>query len=706
MGESQLSNIMTKSLLAYVARVGGDDKVSEALELAGESRPLQELNDTSKWSSYDQVHSLFSAAALVMHDHEIGKWAGRELDLAKDSPGIASLLTSMSSPHDAIKLASQIAAKSTTVTDMEAVEIAGNSALVSAITMPPITRDKIFCDYTAQVLARLPTLFGFDEADVIEIECQTRGDRRCLYRVLWMDALELEGDPDRQIQYLKNQIKALNSRVESLEVASADLVSTADISSVLQTITVRASTAAQGQKYLLVARLPGDGELRIHRVGFSEAEARVRAAEILDHDITVECQERLVVEVSSPRHNFGRLAVFFPPGYKFLPHELRQLKAYAGHAAAALEVAAVMEELTERSNALGSTLDLATRLAQATSHQEVCVVLNESIARIFGCVSAAFISWIPEDQVFVRSCRRSSELENFSSYATATEVFGGSPGKLYPSMRSPQLAYRLCKSPEPFAVESHNVDVALGGLLAMGELSSAIISPIISQGELFGVLLIGPGHDNLPPSLRLISDGNVRDQLVGVANIAAPALRNARLLEKVEYEALHDPITSLPNTRLLQDEIVRALSHAERENHKSAVLFADLDNFSSVNDSVGHVVADDVLRAVGLILRSAVRRGDVVARLAGDQFAIVLPKIRDLDDAQVVAKKIVSAFSSPFQDFETTISVSVSIGVAVFPEHGRSYDELLGHADLAMRQAKSRGGDQIKLFQQVTSSDG
>ncbi len=676
MQESQLSNIMTKSLLAYIARVGGEEQVRATLELAGETRSIEELIDTTKWSSYNQVHALFSAAILVMNDSEIGRKAGRELDLVHDSPGIASLLTSMKSPHDAIKLASQISAKSTTVTNMEAIEINDNSALVSAITEPPIIREKMFCDYTSQVLARLPMIFGLDEADVIEIECQTRGDRRCVYRVSWVDRLDLEDDPERQILFLKNQVRALSARIESLEVAAADLVSASDIDTVLHTITMRASSAAQGQKYLLVARLPHDGELRIHQVGFSEAEARIRAAEVLDHDPDQVDETRLIVDVCSARHNFGRLAVFYPPGYKFLPHELRQLRAYAGHCAAALEVAAALEEVTDRSNAQRSTLELATLLAEARTYEDVCDILSSSLPKIFECENTSFISWNSDDQVFVRKIE----------------------GSKCPSMRSPQLASRLAKLQGPFACEIHSVDAALSGLMAMGDLDSAIITPIVSHNELYGVILLGPGYDSMPPSLRLISDSALNEVLSGVANIAAPALRNARLLAQVEYEALHDPITALPNTRLLQDEIVRAISHAERQCHNCAVLFADLDNFAHVNDEVGHVAADDVLRGVGLLIKSAVRRGDVVAHLSGDQFAVLLPTIKDPEDAYIVARKIVSMFDNPFQDFDRSISVSISVGVAVFPEHGCSYDELLGHADFAMRKAKSDGGDRVSIF--------
>ncbi|HUY86248.1 MAG TPA: GGDEF domain-containing protein, partial [Acidimicrobiales bacterium] len=272
------------------------------------------------------------------------------------------------------------------------------------------------------------------------------------------------------------------------------------------------------------------------------------------------------------------------------------------------------------------------------------------------------------------------------------------PPILPPALRSPQLANRLSRLVEPLAIDKYNGDTAINGLLALAGVSSAIFVPVVWQSELYAVIVVGSDSEVLPQSLRASSDLTINERLKGVANIAAPVLRNALLLAQVQYEALHDQTTGLPNTRLLQDEIVRALSHAERQGNQAAILFVDLDNFSQVNDSLGHVAADDVLRATGMILRSAVRRGDVVARLAGDQFAVLLPNVRGEEDAKLVAYKVIRALEIPFNDFDQVVSISASVGIAVYPDHGTSYDELLGRSDIAMRRAKAGGGDRLVIF--------
>lgn len=679
MGEArEISNAMIGALLSYVRRAGGEDAIEATLALAGEKRPLALLNDYSSWSSYDQVHAIYSAAVLVMSDPEVGRKAGEELVSTPDAMGMAAYLHNLGGPKEIIALVSEICAKHSTVTEMEMVRADQNSALVAARTKYPITRDRLFCGYTSGLLSRLPWLYGMEPADVTEVQCQARGDSRCIYKVVWDPTTRPEEDPDRHIEYLHRQITMLTDRVESLESAAADLATAADIDTVLQTIVMRSSLAARGHTYVLAVRLPGERDFRIHCLGCTEQEGRVRAAEILGNDLDVKGGSRLVVDVASARHKFGRLAVFYPEGFSFLPHEHRSLRAYAGHAAAALETASALDEARRRGDTLGATLELASAVAQARTSAEVAGVLSAMSSSLVECSLACVLLWEAADEIFVRA---------------------GEPNQqgTSPALRAPHLANRFTRTPEPVMVERVSNDPALAGMLALTGMGSALLVPIISRHELFAVLALGAEEKELPSALRIGPDSTLAERLAGIASIAAPAFTNARLLAQVEYEALHDPLTGLPNTRLLQDEMVRALAHAERQNHQCALLFVDLDRFRDVNDTLGHVGADDVLRAVALIMRSAVRRGDVVARLAGDQFAIVLPHVRGPRDAELVANKIISALGIPFDDFERPVSVPASVGVAVFPEHGHSFDDLLGRADAAMREAKANGGSRFLL---------
>jgi len=687
----QICNSVTRALISYLRRSGGEGAVSATLELAGETRSLEELCDPFKWGSYDQAHALFSAAVLVMNDPDIGRRAGENLISTHEQGGLQELLRSLSGPEEVIALAPTIVPRVSSLTTMDAVSVESESALVSARTDPSITRDRIFCGFTAGVLARLPWLYGMEVAEVTEIQCQTRGDERCLFKVAWDRSAGSDEDPDRRIAHLKRQVETLTSRIESLEVAAADLATSSDIDTLLKTIVMRASLAVRGFKYVLAVRLPQDDDLRVHHIGCSDAEARARATEILAKHSDEAATDRLIVEVASSRHHFGRLAVFYPEGYAFQPHEHRELRAYAGHAAAALETAAALDEARQRSEVLAATLALASSVAGATTAAEVATILAHESPTILDSERCCVILWEPADEIFIRVPNGEGALSEDSPAASDTSRLGRA------TLRAPHLAIHLARNPEPVVVSEHMHDHLLASVLELAGMGSAIIAPIVSKDLLLGMLVAGSSSPVLPPAMRNLQNTVLRSRVAGIASIAAPALKNARLMAELSYEALHDPLTTLPNTRLLQDEVVRALSHAQRQSHQAALLFVDIDHFEAVNDALGHVAADDVLRAVGMLLRTAVRRGDVVARLSGDQFAVLLPHVRGTSDAELVAEKIIGALAVPVDDFNRPISLSASVGVAVFPEHGASYDELLGHADAAMRQAKAAGGNRLAL---------
>ena len=152
--------------------------------------------------------------------------------------------------------------------------------------------------------------------------------------------------------------------------------------------------------------------------------------------------------------------------------------------------------------------------------------------------------------------------------------------------------------------------------------------------------------------------------------------------------AHHDPLTSLPNRQLFTDRLNQALTRAERHRLLVSVLFIDVDRFKSVNDSLGHAVGDLLLQRIGARLRAVVRADDTVARLSGDEFAIVLSDIRTAADAERVADKLVHALQEPHLLEQHEVNVSCSIGVAVFPVDALRHDELLRAADDAVYHAK------------------
>ncbi|MGK9067370.1 putative bifunctional diguanylate cyclase/phosphodiesterase [Stutzerimonas chloritidismutans] len=182
----------------------------------------------------------------------------------------------------------------------------------------------------------------------------------------------------------------------------------------------------------------------------------------------------------------------------------------------------------------------------------------------------------------------------------------------------------------------------------------------------------------------------------------------ANSLEKANSElmqlALHDNLTRLPNRLLLEDRLNQALNVARRERSCFAVMFMDLDGFKAVNDAYGHHMGDQLLVSVTERLSAGVRAQDTLARLGGDEF-VLLAAISDPEDAATLAAKLVQRISEPFVLSRHTFSVSLSIGIAVYPGDGLTERDLLLHADAAMYHTKSTGRNGYNFFEASMNAD-
>ena len=169
--------------------------------------------------------------------------------------------------------------------------------------------------------------------------------------------------------------------------------------------------------------------------------------------------------------------------------------------------------------------------------------------------------------------------------------------------------------------------------------------------------------------------------------------------QELRYLANYDTLTGLPNRTLLSERLGRAVVRARRANRMAAVLFLDLDRFKHVNDSMGHAAGDRMLKAAGARLRQQVRDTDTVARIGGDEFTIVLEEINDASEAERIAQSVLHAFAQPLElgDGQDVV-ISPSIGISLFPDHGRSPTDLLKYADTAMYQAKDRGRNTYMMY--------
>ncbi len=175
--------------------------------------------------------------------------------------------------------------------------------------------------------------------------------------------------------------------------------------------------------------------------------------------------------------------------------------------------------------------------------------------------------------------------------------------------------------------------------------------------------------------------------------------RRKAIEEEVRQLAFFDPLTNLPNRRLLTDRLQNAVTHAKRESDHLALFFVDLDKFKPVNDIHGHAAGDQLLKAVATRLRACVRECDTVARVGGDEFVLLLGGIVQTQDAILVGEKIQTALQQPFHlDGDLSVHISSSTGIALYPEHGIDEATLSRHADVAMYCAKAAGRDRYVIY--------
>jgi len=158
--------------------------------------------------------------------------------------------------------------------------------------------------------------------------------------------------------------------------------------------------------------------------------------------------------------------------------------------------------------------------------------------------------------------------------------------------------------------------------------------------------------------------------------------------EALEYMAMHDALTDLPNRALFYDRVYQALLSAEHSQTQTAVLLMDLNNFKVINDTLGHHVGDKILKEVARRLKNAVKAYDTVARMGGDEFLVLLSDITE-EQAMRITKRLSSQLQEPFTIEEHNFDIGVSVGIAMYPEHGDDPDTLIQHADVAMYSAKS-----------------
>ena len=233
-------------------------------------------------------------------------------------------------------------------------------------------------------------------------------------------------------------------------------------------------------------------------------------------------------------------------------------------------------------------------------------------------------------------------------------------------------------------------------LQADAGMRSAVTVLIKAKGDPYGVLGVG---SRTP---RNFTQDDV-SFMQSIANVLANAIERRRTEERTQHEALHDPLTGLPNRNLFLDRLQHALSVAARRENSIAVLFLDLDQFKLVNDSLGHAAGDELLGAVAPRIEQALRPGDTVARFGGDEFAVLAEDIGSERGATRIAERIAEALSRPFVLRDREHFVSASVGIAI-GSGNEAPEALIRDADSALYRAKERGRGGYEIFDEVMRS--
>ncbi|MDQ1662628.1 MAG: diguanylate cyclase, partial [Blastococcus sp.] len=314
----------------------------------------------------------------------------------------------------------------------------------------------------------------------------------------------------------------------------------------------------------------------------------------------------------------------------------------------------------------------AHELAGAADATEICTVVTAALPSIVGCSRASTMLWDATTGV-LRTQAASGIGPQAEARLLATDLRPEDTPELVGMMsdREPRLLTDQASSP------------VLRDLLAAIGSSDVIAVPLLAGNTFLGVAAAGWSGGTGPKQLQ----GDVLARLRGVGDQASTALQKARLLETVRRQATHDALTGLPNRTLFLDRLEEALA-AHRANDHLAVLFCDLDRFKAVNDTLGHAAGDEMLRQIAARLRAAVRPGDSVGRLSGDEFAILLPGLESDQDADRLAERVLRCFDQPFRVEGRDVVMRTSVGVALHRGVPTTADELIRSADGAMYRHK------------------
>jgi len=225
-------------------------------------------------------------------------------------------------------------------------------------------------------------------------------------------------------------------------------------------------------------------------------------------------------------------------------------------------------------------------------------------------------------------------------------------------------------------------------------LATDVSTPIVAMTKIMNSLANNDLSTNISVSERKDEIGIMANSLVVFKE---NAIARNRLQEKLNHMAHHDLLTGLPDRHYLLELLDDLLTSSKTNNKQLVVMFIDLDNFKTINDTMGHQAGDELLKEVARRLSNCLREKDIVSRIGGDEFIIIVPELTDITDSEKVASKVLATMNNEFLFAGRTLKITASIGMASYPEHADETQGLINSADQAMYKAKKDGKNQYSI---------
>lgn len=517
-GLRQTSGATTALIVRYVRSKLGDEGVERLLDLAGETRAPEILEDETSWSTYAQKIALFDAAARVLDDPSVASHIGRTVLEHRVGLPVKLLLKTLGSPGQVFRNIARATPKFSTVATMSAPEVLDSSAIVTYRLGEGLQPSRYDCDYNTGLLSQAPVLFGMPPATITHPHCQVDGAPECTYEIRWHPPQRMGRRKSGVRRSTANDdLSTLTDRYEALQSSVGDLVSDEDLETVLGRIANRAAHCVRAEAHVLAVTPVEGQDLRLLHEGMAEEDARELADAARDKRPLAGIGV-LSVEIASARRHYGHLIALYNSDHPFFDEEQRLLEAFAHHAAAALDAATALDAARTEAATSNALLRLARSFANARSDSEMAQSLAEELPGLAGGGQALVHLWDTEAEV----------LRTVGVHGFSPEERDALFGRTFGFEDTPEVKF-LVEQQEPRRYRRDNADsFVLATMEAFGS-TEVFVVPVSARGRFLGVLLVSRREGDPP----LVHESLLRSRLEGLADQTGSGLERLELLNKL-----------------------------------------------------------------------------------------------------------------------------------------------------------------------------